>query len=497
MNDDEFMPDEVRPGRRSRFRFTQTAQWALLLPGLSDAGYRAYSLLVAHVSTERDDVLVWPQQQSLGDMLGKRPEAISRVINRELVPLGLVDVDVKRYGLNNSRRRNVYTVHEEPPPGWEGYATIQEWYAANRPKTTKPAGQPGHAIFRVSGDAKNRASGHAKNRAGNKTKPELDETGEGQAPAARSAADARRASAGSSACERAEGGSAASGQDGSSSEGQGAPVGPDVPKQRAECPEDQELTGEQAARVKAIVASLPDALVALLPYGTLPKRNRRQFLESMGARTTEQIIDRAARRWEQHGYADALHSAEGKGIGSAVGVAMALVRAGECPHLRCEDGRDIDTGADCRVCAERRADRRAAKKAATAAGRNTGAVRQAPHRPGWWECTICHTPGKGQAPDDGECTRCQDEAAAAAQQLADRWAQEAAALEAEQQAATDLSADLDRQAEEHAAAQAEERTAQQQADAEETKRLRAELAEQFPELAAVSSSANPTSPPPF
>ncbi|MGW7711604.1 hypothetical protein [Streptomyces sp. NPDC054771] len=253
------------------------------------------------------------------------------------------------------------------------------------------------------------------------------------------------------------------------------------------------------ARVKAVVASLPAALVALLPYGTLPRRSRRQFLESMGARTTDQITDRAARRWVQHGYADALHSAEGQGIGSAVGVAMALVRAGECPHLRCEDGRDLDTGADCRVCAERRADRRAAKKAAAAAGRDTGAVRQAPHRPGWWVCTICHAPGHGQAPDDGECTRCQDEAAAATQQLADQWAQEAADLEAEQQAAADLSADLDRQAEERAAAEAAERTAQEQADAEKTKRLRAELAAQFPELAAVSGSASTDSsgPPPF
>ncbi|MEU0633370.1 hypothetical protein [Streptomyces sp. NPDC005989] len=316
------------------------------------------------------------------------------------------------------------------------------------------------------------------------------------APAARSAADARRASAGSSACERAKGGSAASGQDDSSSEGQSA-AGTDVPKQRAEEPEGQELTGDQAARVKAVVASLPAALVALLPYGTLPRRSRRQWLESMGARTTEQIIDRVARRWEQHGYADALHSIDGKGIGRAVGVAMALVRAGECPHPRCEDGHDIDSRTECRACAERRADRRAAKKAAAAAGRTTGAVRQAQHRPGWWECTICHTPDKGQAPDDGECTRCQDEAAAAAQQLADRWAQEAADLEAEQQAAADLSADLDRQAEEHSAAEAAERTAQQQADAEKTERIRAELAEQYPELAAVSGSTSPTSPPPF
>ncbi|WP_072489801.1 hypothetical protein OH786_38055 (plasmid) [Streptomyces atratus] len=142
--------------------------------------------------------------------------------------------------------------------------------------------------------------------------------------------------------------------------------------------------------------------------------------------------------------------------------------------------------------------RRAARKAAAAAGRDTGTVRQAPHRPGWWECTICHAPGKGEVPEGGECVGCQEEAAAAAQQLADRWEQEDADREAERQAAADLSADLDRQAEEHAAAEAaedqrvaEERTAQQQAAAEETARIRAELAAQYPELAAVSGSTGP------
>ncbi|MFJ1901707.1 hypothetical protein ACIOHK_36830, partial [Streptomyces sp. NPDC088115] len=120
--------------------------------------------------------------------------------------------------------------------------------------------------------------------------------------------------------------------------------------------------------VKAVVASLPADLVALLPYRSLPKRNRRQFLEGMGTRTVEQIIARAARRWVAHGYADALHSADGRGIGSAVGVAVALVQEGECPSPRCEDGQDLDTGAECRMCVERRAERRSARKAAAAAG---------------------------------------------------------------------------------------------------------------------------------
>ncbi|MFB7957517.1 hypothetical protein [Streptomyces sp. NPDC056045] len=253
--------------------------------------------------------------------------------------------------------------------------------------------------------------------------------------------------------------------------------------------------------VKTVVAALPAELVALLPYRSLPRRNRRPFLDAMAGRTTAQIADRIARRWVQHGYEDTLHSADGKGIGSAVGVAMALVQPGECPHPRCEDGYDIDSGEECRICVQRRADRRAAKDAAAAAGKDTGPVRQAPHRPGWWQCTICHNPGKGRAPRGGECARCREEAAAAVQQLAARWEQEAADKEAERQAAEELIADIERQDQERAAAEAQriadERAAKQQTADEETVRLRAELAAQYPELAAVSGSVDSSGPPPF
>ncbi len=168
--------DEIRPGRRSRFRFTQTPQWALLHLGLSDAGYRTYSLLLAHVSVTRDDNDVWVSQQKIGAMLGKRREAISRIIAKELAPLGLVDVTAERYGTNNSRKRNIYTVHEEPPPGWSGWASISEWHAANKQET---AGQPGRAKNRTSGGDENRASGRDENRTENYTKVELHVGGSG------------------------------------------------------------------------------------------------------------------------------------------------------------------------------------------------------------------------------------------------------------------------------------------------------------------------------
>lgn len=178
----DFLPDKVRRGRVSKWKFTQTPQWALLMAELSDPGFRVYSLLLAHVNDD-DDGEVWPQQQTMADMLARHRNSISRVITKELVPLGLVDVEVERYGTNNTRRRNIYTVHELPPDGFNGWASITEWYAAHpRPKPEpinrrerKTAGQPGRTKNGASGRHTDGASGRTENGAGtrrrmNKTK---------------------------------------------------------------------------------------------------------------------------------------------------------------------------------------------------------------------------------------------------------------------------------------------------------------------------------------
>ncbi|WP_207565660.1 hypothetical protein [Streptomyces sp. CA-256286] len=361
------------------------------------------------------------------------------------------------------------------------------------PRETEPQGGSvmGDATPGVMGDATGGVMGDALSRA---VVPEPSSTTD-PAPAARSAGDARRATAGSSAHEHAEGGCAASGNESSSESAAAAQAGVDVPEQRDQGPE---LSGEQVSVVKTVVASLPAELVALLPYRSLPRRNHAQVLEAMSGRTVQQVIDRAARRWTAHGYADALHSIDGKGIGSAVGVAVALVQAGECPYARCEDGTDIDTGAGCRMCEERRAERREAKAAATAAGRSTGSVRPAPHRPGWWICTVCEDPGKGTPPRDGECASCRADAAAAAaagQQLAQQLEQEAAARAADAEQGAAFVLELDEQAAYTEAAERadqdraeRERAARKQVEAEETARIRAEIAAQYPDLAAVSGS---------
>lgn len=166
--------DEIRPGRRSRFRFTQTPQWALLYLDLSDAGYRTYSLLLAHVNVTRDDNDVWVSQQKIAAMLSKSRERVSRIITKELVPLGLIDVTTERYGANNSRKRNIYTVHEEPPPGWSGWASISEWHAAHKGVS---AVQPGRDRNVTSGRDEKRTSGRDENSTENYTKGELHEGG--------------------------------------------------------------------------------------------------------------------------------------------------------------------------------------------------------------------------------------------------------------------------------------------------------------------------------
>ncbi|WP_143663741.1 hypothetical protein [Streptomyces sp. rh34] len=343
----------------------------------------------------------------------------------------------------------------------------------------------GDATPGVMGDATGGVMGDALSRTSCPEPPSTEE----QAPPARSAGDVRRTGAGSGARGPATSGCAAPGEGSPPEVRDGAGPGTGVPGPRAQ---GVELSGEQVAVVKQVVASLPAELVALLPYGSLPTRNRWQVLEAMAGRTAQQMIARAARRWVEHGYADAFHSVDGKGIGSAVGVVVALLKPGECAYARCEDGTDIDTSRECLACVERRAERRAAQRAAAQAGRQIPVARAAARRPGWWVCTICETPGKGAAPSEGECGRCWAEAESAAQELARQLERDASEERAETGRAAALALGLDEEAAYREAAERDQqdldRAVRQQAADEGTARLRAELAAQFPDLAAVSGS---------
>ncbi|MBN3585691.1 helix-turn-helix domain-containing protein, partial [Algoriphagus aestuarii] len=74
------LPDEIRRGRTSRWRYVPLPQWALLMADLSDAALRVYALLLAHVNAADGDGEAWPQQQSLAAMLGRHRNSIGRAI---------------------------------------------------------------------------------------------------------------------------------------------------------------------------------------------------------------------------------------------------------------------------------------------------------------------------------------------------------------------------------------------------------------------------------
>ncbi|MEU4266101.1 hypothetical protein ACYCCF_30300 [Streptomyces argenteolus] len=122
-------------------------------------------------------------------------------------------------------------------------------------------------------------------------------------------------------------------------------------------------TAAELATVRSVRAFYPPELLEVLPE--LPRVSS-AILSAMrtDGRTVEQLGERIQYRWIHHGYA-AKHAA-GK-LSSPVGAAVAMVRPlrrGDryaCADARCENGRDVITGVECRLCEVRIADQRAAR----------------------------------------------------------------------------------------------------------------------------------------
>ncbi|MFI1452123.1 hypothetical protein [Streptomyces virginiae] len=326
-------------------------------------------------------------------------------------------------------------------------------------------------------------------------------TEDDQAPAARAAGDARRASAGSSARGSA-GGSAAS--DGAGAPHQGSRSG------KAGKTGGTRMSAERAAAVATVEAAWPEGLAALLPKYR-PVVIRDTILAALdGGRTAEQLAERVRRRWWNHGYA--MDAAEGgKGLGSAVGVAVGLVRPStDCPDPACEDGARIQFGPRdvCPKCEERRAERRALRRQGIVPG-----PREAGPAPVWWDCEgttpegrRCEATGKGTRPEHGLCWVCHDRAEAevieraTADLRAERDAEYAAQAERAKAAAKWAQMLNDAYAEhaEREAAKDAAFRARRAAEAEETRRLREQLAAEHPELAAyVQQPEQPAATAPF
>lgn len=144
---------------------------------------------------------------------------------------------------------------------------------------------------------------------------------------------------------------------------EGAPEGGSAAAATAQAAADEEEEF-RAAATGAVIGLLPTRLRDQLP-NPVPKAVTDAIRQELArGLTADQLVERAGRRWWNHGYEDAAESADGPGILRPVGVAVALVRRGNCPSSRCDDGRDLDTGDRCRTCDREAEDRRQRREAA-------------------------------------------------------------------------------------------------------------------------------------
>ncbi|GHI98141.1 hypothetical protein TPA0906_00070 [Streptomyces olivaceus] len=310
---------------------------------------------------------------------------------------------------------------------------------------------------------------------------------------------------GQSAGESGRGRGRRDGGEGRGSGGAGAAPAPAKPPRKGTAPKKptkkkepgRRLTPQEAAAVKQVEAAFPQEL-QLPSYR--PPVLRDAILDALSARPPKVLVERVKRRWWMHGYEEAVMPG-GKGIGSAIGVAVALVRPStDCPDPMCEDGVVLDTGVKCRTCEQRKEDRKRPVPAQRGgeSGEDQGDGAPAARR---WKCRECKTLGKTgtEAPEDGLCGPCRKEAqeaeAAAARLREDMARAEAQREELAHERWVELVEDAYREHADREQAAAEERERHEaeeerkRLDAEERRRIQEQIARENPELLAYSQTA--------
>lgn len=131
-------------------------------------------------------------------------------------------------------------------------------------------------------------------------------------------------------------------------------------------PAEEETKELRAAAVGCVLALMPTRLRDRLPNPVPTAVVDAIRTELARGLTADQLVERVGRRWQNHGYENDAESADGPGILRPVGVAIALVRRGQCTSERCDDGTDVDTGARCRTCERETEDRKRRREAAQA-----------------------------------------------------------------------------------------------------------------------------------
>jgi hypothetical protein len=94
----------------------------IILSGCTPQALKLYQLMRLRLNRKRRDQKVWPSGATLAVMMGmKRSDGVSPYV-KELEKLGAITVKGERMP-----RRNVYIVHTDPEPGYDGPMVLEEW----------------------------------------------------------------------------------------------------------------------------------------------------------------------------------------------------------------------------------------------------------------------------------------------------------------------------------------------------------------------------------
>jgi hypothetical protein len=311
-DDFEGQGDELVPEDWPTF-YTPVPVW-VLLSGCSAQAYRMYAFLAEHINNRiPGQRIACPKQVAIARAMGLSSDRKAARYRKELEELGAIRVQEYRYG-GGMRRGYRYFVRFNPPAGYEGLLSLQAFYAANPDvKSAKAMGRTKTGTSHVPAQASAAADDSGPKRAGDGV--------EASTPAP---VKKPKKSAG----------------------GSGVTVAPEVAQVLAAFPKELREAMQETAHTET------------------PKTLLTEIGKQLRERTVEQLVDRVSRRWLAHGYAQKFEARE---LARPVGAAVAMVRQGECPDARCEDGRVLDTGADCVLCIERgknyKADHARARKA--------------------------------------------------------------------------------------------------------------------------------------
>ncbi len=119
---------EFVAGRKAPY--TTVPDWITLHEGLDPQAKALYAVLAMHVNVSSKDDVAWPTRLTQAEILGwSREQSVDKYLDQ----LDVADaIDREAFTRDSGARGVRYYVHQTPPPGYEGPATIKEWYRRRR-----------------------------------------------------------------------------------------------------------------------------------------------------------------------------------------------------------------------------------------------------------------------------------------------------------------------------------------------------------------------------